>query len=186
MRRKSTMTTLIGLSGKLGTGKSTVALYLRQQHGFVEKSFAAPLKEAAAVCFGLTPAQMLNDDLKEVEVPYWGLTPRDIFQRFGTESMRNVFGHDFWVRRMFSDFDGNSRVVISDVRFENEAKAIRDRGGIVIHIKGPSRRASVTAGHVSESGIEYHSGDFILLNESTLDSMAHKVNQIVESEVKGS
>lgn len=78
--------------------------------------------------------------------PYWSkafgydLLPREVLQKFGTESMRNVFHDDIWVRSLMRRIEtsSHSKFVISDVRFQNEVAAIRQLGGIVIRIRrGP-------------------------------------------------
>lgn len=99
---------LIGLAGR-GTingeftstarvGKDEVARVLRDDLGFRTYSFALPLKQVAQVLFGLTEEQMWNDKLKNVVIDAWGLSPRTIFQRIGTEGGRHVFDEGMWAK----------------------------------------------------------------------------------------
>jgi hypothetical protein len=83
---------------------------------------------------------------------YWNLvklTPRMILQQFGTQGGRMVIHPNIWVNALFADFipripylatntwpDHQSKWIITDVRFpENEGKAVKDRGGLLIGIK---------------------------------------------------
>lgn len=99
---------LVGLAGR-GTidgqfastarvGKDEVARFLRDDLGFRTYSFALPLKQVSQVLFGLTEDQMWNDKMKNVVIDAWGLSPRKIFQRIGTEGGRLIFEEDMWAK----------------------------------------------------------------------------------------
>lgn len=99
---------LIGLAGR-GTlnckfvstarvGKDEVARVLRDDLGFRTYSFALPLKQVSQVLFGLTEDQMWDDKMKNVVIDTWGLSPRTIFQRIGTEGGRLIFDESMWAK----------------------------------------------------------------------------------------
>ena len=137
---------IIGLVGLIGSGKNACAEYLVNCYGFNKESFASGVKDAVAVIFGW-PRSMLEGDTiqsrawREQPDAYWSkkfareFSPREALQLMGTEAGRNVFHQDLWIhslmRRMERD-DGN--YVISDVRFPNEIKAIKEAGGINIRV----------------------------------------------------
>lgn len=139
---------LIGLSGRAGAGKTTVANYLVSK-GFTKDAYARTLKEAVSLVFGV-PMEILTGDLdaKNQVAPYWGLTYREIMQLFGTEACRATFGDNIWEKVLWNrhtllDYD----LVLDDVRFVNEGAAILSRGGMVIEVERPG----VTEGeHASE------------------------------------
>ena len=80
---------LIGICGHAGSGKDTVADYIRHAHDNTWKlAFAKPLKEAAAILFGIPLDAFTETDWKEVPDAYWDLTPRAAAQFFGTEMVR--------------------------------------------------------------------------------------------------
>jgi hypothetical protein len=116
---------LIGITGKARAGKDTVAKYLVRNYGFVSSSFALPLKRAAKEMFGLSDDEAFGDELKEVPIPFWwGLSPRAMFQKLGTEGGRILFGDDIWLKRwerFYLQYRDSAHVVVSDVRFDNEA-----------------------------------------------------------------
>jgi hypothetical protein len=182
---------LIGMTGVAGSGKSTVASWLERDFGFESRSFAAPLKESAAALLGCTVddlEQWKNDPgffvaVLKVDEYYTDMTVREFLQRYGTESHRDVFGPDFWVNQGMAGigFDYNSRgvpvypdIVWSDVRFPNEAAAIRKRAGRLIRIERPG--AGVPGNHVSEVPLP---AEVTLVNDGTLDELYQQVAEVV-------
>jgi hypothetical protein len=180
---------IIGLGHRARSGKDTFADYLVAKHGFTKLSFATPLKEAARDIFLLTDEQMYGS-LKEVVDPRWGRTPRDILQKLGTESVRDVFGQETWVQRCKFGMEPGKRYVIADVRFPNEADAIKAWGGYVLKIDRPSlppiKRAKLPwwkwiwntnaqgpyIGHPSETALlDYEGWDDVLVNDGTLETL---------------
>lgn len=83
-------------------GKDEVAKTL---DGFRTYSFALPLKQATQVLFGLTEEQMWDDRLKNIPIPAWGMSPRLLYQRLGTEGARNVFDPDMWAKQAMFVWD---------------------------------------------------------------------------------
>lgn len=172
------MRKLYGLAGKAGSGKDTAADILVRELGFAKYSFARPLKDAAACIFGLTDEQLYGDQ-KEVVDPFWGVTPRYILQQMGTEAMRMTFGSDIWtqVAERWLQRNPDENVVIADVRFENEARWVRDQGGIVVHIQRnfKSKLANDAQSHASEAGLRFVDGDWMLFNEGSRGDFEDKI-----------
>jgi hypothetical protein len=132
---------LIGIYGRAGSGKDTIAEYLYTHFKNVySKAFAEPLKAAAAIAFGIDPDIFNNRAFKEQTNPFWGVSPRQIAQFFGTEMFRDTapkllgveMGTNFWIHRLEGQLNGDlytyeegeycdgDTVVIPDVRFQNE------------------------------------------------------------------
>lgn len=183
------MSILIGLTGRAGCGKDTVAEHLEADYGFSTMSFAGPLKKTAATLFNLPDLYFHNRELKEKPLEDWdGLSPRHILQMLGTEAVRNTFGENFWIKRWLNEYSGvsiYSNVVVTDVRFNNEAQIIRDLGGIIVHIVRPGDRSlDLAAGkHASEVGIKLYPNDITMRNEGTLGNLSAKVDAMF-TEVK--
>lgn len=139
---------IIGFVGLIGAGKDTAADYLVNYHGFRRDSFANTLKDAVANVFGWDRI-LLEGRTKEArewreQVDTWwaerlgmpNLTPRWVLQYWGTEVVRNGFHDDMWIASLENKMrKTNDNIVISDVRFPNEIKAIHNAGGIVIRVK---------------------------------------------------
>lgn len=62
------------------------------------------------------------------------LTPRKLLQLVGTEGGRKIIHPNVWINATLSSYDSTKNWIITDVRFANEADAIRNAGGVVIRI----------------------------------------------------
>ena len=176
---------LIGLAGKAGAGKDTVADYLWEKEGAIKIAFADALRAAGTAIFGLGQCNFLDRDLKEAEVEYWGMTPRRMLQLLGTEATKPVFGDNIWLKRWFLSYFAvrdTDHVVVPDVRFDVEADAIRNLGGTIIHIVRPGAGLSGATGeHSSEAGVTPRAdGDMYLHNNGSIYDLGHKVDHLWE------
>ena len=139
---------LIGLIGLIDSGKGTVADELVNAYGFHRDSFASTLKDICAVLFNWDRA-MLEGNTSEgrterEQVDEWwskklnipNFTPRLALQLIGTDVFRNHFHKDVWMLSIRSRYNNNNKnVVISDVRFPNEVRMIREMDGIIIRVE---------------------------------------------------
>ena len=142
---------IIGVVGLIGSGKDTIADYLQNIHQFRRESFAHALKYAVAQIFGWD-RELLEGRTKESRAwreqvdTWWAnrlnmpqLTPRYVLQVWGTEVARVSFHDDIWIAALENKLrKTKDDVVISDCRFPNEIKSIKNAGGIVIRVvRGP-------------------------------------------------
>jgi hypothetical protein len=139
---------LVGILGFIGSGKGTAGEIL-QDMGFTSLSFASNLKDVAAIMFDW-PRHLLEGDTKESrewrEQPdeFWSkelgykISPRNVLQLLGTESVRDIFHKDFWILSLKKKMRYGQNYVITDVRFPNEMNFIHQQGGILIEVqRGP-------------------------------------------------
>ena len=141
---------IIGVCGFIGSGKDTIADYLTNFHGFRRESFANTLKDAVAQVFGWDRTMLEGRtkqarEWREQRDEWWSkrlnmdITPRYILQQWGTEVCRKGFHNDIWIASLENKLrNSKDDIVISDCRFPNEIKSIKDAGGIVIRVvRGP-------------------------------------------------
>jgi hypothetical protein len=141
---------IIGICGLIGAGKDTIADYLVNIHQFRRESFANTLKDAVSSVFGwnremLEGRTKQSREWREQRDEWWSnrlgmdITPRWVLQFWGTEVARRAFHDDIWIASLENKLRTSSDdIVISDCRFPNEIKAIKDAGGVVIRVvRGP-------------------------------------------------
>ena len=171
---------VIGLTGLARSGKDTAADVICSEFGYRRVAFAGPLKEAAAI--------LLNRSLEEVStgprdqvLPEFGFTIREFLQKLGTECLRRTFREDFWIVRAEQSIaqakaEGARGVVITDVRFDNEAAMVKNCGGRVLEVVRPGL---VRMDHASEKGVSSGYIDGVIHNDSTLAEFKERVAAIM-------
>ena len=173
---------LIGLAGLARSGKTTAAMHLASTHNFQTYAFADPLREGLMTLFNLTTRDF-DDEHKEQPVDWVGHSARELMQSLGTEWGRNQIHPDVWVWLAEQNLellgqinDTTSGFVISDLRFENEATFVREKGGLVIHLLRAD--APNVNPHISESGISIHDNDLVLHNDASIEDMTGQLDEI--------
>ncbi|MGZ6320423.1 MAG: deoxynucleotide monophosphate kinase family protein [Ktedonobacterales bacterium] len=161
---------IIGLAGNIGSGKTTAAKELCRL-GFERFRFAGPLKDMCRA-LGMTDEQV-DGALKEEPCDLLcGKTPRHAMQTLGTEWGRELIGEELWInawRHAISKTE--SPIVTDDLRFPNEASAVRAVGGIVVLVTRPGNAVQT---HTSEK-LDFDA-DLTIVNDRSLDKFLSKVN----------
>lgn len=173
---------LIGISGKKRSGKDTFYNVLFQCCPQYEcKKFADNLKEICSILTGKPISYFYNHYYYDTKLEEWGLNIREIQQKVGTEIFRNNFDKDVWIKSLFSEYSpAFSKWVITDVRFPNEAEAIKNKGGILIRINRPELANDDK--HDSETSLDdYQDWDYVITNDGTLDEYGEKIIEIVKA-----
>ena len=161
---------LIGITGRARAGKDTAARYLAEQFNMAHRAFAHPLKLITSVLAGEPLGNFHDDVLKEQHCPALGMTRRKAMQLVGTEMVRKHFGPDVWSRLLIDKWrsHGCPPTVVSDVRFNNEAQAIRAAGGVIVRITRPGEGlVGEAATHESEQGVSNYLVDFDIPNNGS-------------------
>lgn len=172
---------LIGIAGPAQVGKSTLSNEFRRLidfrgGDFHEKPFAGPLKAMLAAA-GVS----IRERDKNVVDARFGVSPRILMQTLGTEWGRKI-NPDCWLNVWRSQLPQTGLVVVPDVRFENEAQAIRDLGGILIHVTRPVTADMLEVpAHASEAGIKRQKGDIIFRNDRGIEKMAQLAASILDN-----
>ena len=138
---------IIGLLGRMNSGKGAIADELVDSYGFRQDSYAATLKDITALLFNWERDMLTGDTIQSrserEQIDHWwseqlgieNFTPRLALQLIGTDVFRNNFHKDIWMLSVMNRYKDNEHVVISDCRFPNEVQAIRELGGRVIRVE---------------------------------------------------
>ena len=167
---------IIGLSGYARSGKDTVAELLCLNYAFKRVAFADPIREAILT---LNPKiDSITHVSHRVEDYGWEVAKQEpeirrLLQVMGTEVGRKMFGQNVWIDMAFKQAEGIERLVIADVRFPNEADAIKARGGIVWRINRHGLNA--INHHASESAMNNYMFDHVIYNDGSLEELSDEV-----------
>ena len=142
---------------------------------FIKLAFGDPLKKAIQSIFSFEDEQLWGNR-KEIIDEFWNVSPRDVMQFVGTECFRKTFGEKYnhignkiWIMVMKKNIDkllasGVRKIIISDLRFQNEEQFIRKLGGIVIRV---NRNIPYDHDdHISENMIDKLRVDHIVQNDN--------------------
>lgn len=152
--------------------------------------------------------ELLNEEGYSKARVLW--TYRELLQKLGTETMRDVIHTNVWINALFADYkftmsDGwqpsyhnpdNSgghqpaepifpNWIITDCRFRNEAKAIEDRGGFIIRVnRNPVKGDVWKIGdeHPSETSLDNYKFKYVIENDGTIEELVKKVSNILIKE----
>jgi hypothetical protein len=174
----------IALCGLAGSGKSTAADHLVRTHRFVRLSYASPIKRMVrsllveAGAGFIEAVEMVDGKLKELPTPFLcGHSPRYALQSLGTEWGRDIIAPDLWRRILLNKVRkfGTHPVVVDDLRFPNEAQALRAEGFLIIRI---IRTNSWTeSAHSSEQ--QEFPVDITLTNDGLVSDLYAKIDRFV-------
>lgn len=175
---------MIGLCGKAGAGKDTVAQILIKHRGFTRYAFADAVRDAAEATNPLvltsnggdherltTVIDRIGWDRAKREVP----EARRLLQVIGTEVGRQILGENCWVdivNRKIKEDDSNNPI-ITDLRFENEQQYVQKKYGFIVQITRPDNPDSIAATHASEQFVP--TPDFVINNDGSLETLEKQV-----------
>lgn len=178
---------IIGFGCTAQVGKDTAANYLLGKYpGLAERvGFADKVKEVARSLFGLNEEQLYGPAaVKEATDTRYDITPREILQGIG-QKMREIY-EPVWVDAVFNvtipelEKAGRNLVLISDVRYPNEADKIHEHGGIVVKVERSLGGTSVGANHSSETSMRnYKNFDYVLENNGSLQDYYWKLDKLM-------
>lgn len=174
---------IIGLSGYAGSGKDTVAKILVEDYGYKRIAFADPIRDAVYILNPIVKEEFRVQGL--VDAYGWDVAKneypevRRLLQVFGSELGREKFGNAFWVNQaLFGISNADSNIVITDVRFPNEASAIKMyEKAQVWRVTRPGVQPVNT--HVSETALDSFSFDHTIVNDAGLTDLQQTIKLLL-------
>jgi hypothetical protein len=188
---------LIGICGAAGSGKDTLAEGLAAIDVYFVYHFADPIKNALNAMFGWGPAHWMNREWKEQKLDFLPqVSPRQLAQTLGTEWGREIIDRHIWLKiaqQKWKRIAGTATVntksngeiaamgmIIPDVRFENEAKWIKEAGGILFKVHRPG--IEPVAQHASEQADLTDWIDYTILNDGPPSQMISNARELIWQE----
>ncbi len=179
---------LFAFSGFKNSGKDTAAKVLIEEYGFTKVAFADALREALLILDPLVGYIQYDMEIHESRLSYvienngWDWAKNNIpevrrlMQVFGTEVGRTLLGEDVWVdilsKKIPDVRNPESRYVITDCRFPNEAQFVHTNLGDICWITRPDVRSD---GHKSESDEIINVADYFFANDTTIEELQEDI-----------
>lgn len=171
---------IIGIHGFKQSGKDTLADLLVREFGFTKIAFADKLKETLHLIFNVPKDKLWGSDedkqsLTEVrwsdfskiqrddKIDSTFLSIRELMQIFATEVCRSEMP-GIWYQ--FLDLKRSDKLIVSDVRFQNEADFLKSKGAFLFKVNRPAISGGI---HASEAGLHDDLMDDIYLNDKSLE-----------------
>ena len=181
----------IGLAGKRGSGKDTVAAYLVERYGYTRVAFADRVRDAALALDPYVAVDAEGQPVRlshMVDVQGWNQAKqheevRRVLQRIGDEAGRQIHGTYTWINHALEkikDIDGP--IVFSDVRYPNEIDELRTLGFVIVQIYRPTKhqRQDLVDLHPSETDLRARC-DEMIFNDGSIEELYVRVDQLLES-----
>lgn len=171
---------VVGICGRLNSGKNAAAKIFHDHGGFSEMALADPIKDILHKYFRVPKEELWGPSETRTE------RTRKMLQVLGTDFGR-AFYPTVWVDYLADRLDSmtdHSRVVVTDVRFPNEAELIIAKGGYLIKVVRPSvSRVTEENTHESEMQVDAIPDDMfrrIIMNDSTLPAFKKRVLKVMK------
>ena len=177
--------TRIALSGKAGSGKTTLAKRLTAEFGFQRMSFASRLRKELAELLDISEAEF------EIDKARW----RGLMQEWG--AARRYQSEGYWVRRLLLrvPVDRSKCLVVDDLRYQNEAQTLKRERFVLVRLvmetsesvsyllggDMPPDVARVAVTHPSETDLDNYDGFDIRIDAPRSRSLDDIYAELVEA-----
>lgn len=144
------------------------------------RGFADKLKKAASIITGESLHKFYDVTIKDTVMPIFNgrYTYRSFLQKLATEACRDNLHNDIWVDALLQKYTGLENLVIYDLRFDNEARRIRELDGFIIKLEG--RNSENKNDHVSERGIANGWVDVTIKNDMDKETLYNQLTQVLK------
>lgn len=171
---------VIGLSGYARAGKDIVGQALVKR-GWTRVSFGDQIRIAL---YALNPLVSESKRLVEVVDQYGWETAktafpeiRELLQRMGAEVGRDFIGEDTWINLALKNLTDGSKIVVTDCRWPNEAKTIKNMGGQMWRVEREGTKPANS--HKGEVALDDFPFDMIFHNDSSISNLDLQVGNVL-------
>lgn len=159
---------ILGITGFKDSGKDTTGNILVDNYDFEKFSFADSLKDVLSAIFGWD-RDLLEGNTKESrewreQIDHWWakelgipeFTPRFAMQNIGTNVLREKFHDKIWISSLKNKIinSKSNKIVVTDIRFPNEAKLIRDLDGKLVSVSRGKKPDWYSIAHIANLGVD--------------------------------
>ena len=174
---------IVGVSGHMGAGKTTVAKHIAEQNDLREDSFAYSLRLVMNAITGIPIEETYSVEDKNKMIPLFNVTRGRFLQDIGMVFRK--YDENTWVKSVHLRWlaRGKDHVILDDVRFDNEVAFIEANKGVVLRLErdpvdnGDTRDKQ----HPSETCLDNHPFSHVIQNDGTLDELKQKADDFAHT-----
>jgi hypothetical protein len=174
---------IIALSGRMGVGKDTIADYLVSNYGFVKIAFADSLKRVINELFGVPLDVLYDSEKKNIHYPLINCTPRELLRSVGealnTLRISQLPPFIFNARAKLHELSYGERVVISDLRTNEEEEFLKAEGALFWRVK--RQELQFFDEHPTETSHQAFGFHTIIENDSSLPELYSKIDSAISN-----
>lgn len=194
---------ILAFSGHIGSGKDTAAMIsakiLFEKFGQVcteKHAFADGVRECVQLMTGYKMSvehfefysniiYTYNQTQKNIYLKEWGMTVGQMLQKLGTDAIRDNFHRDAWILTLNSKLRNTSNhVVITDLRFPNEAESLKNTNAVLIRLEGDPARIREQSNrdltHASEISLDDYNGfDYVIKTTPNINDLEYSLKNII-------
>lgn len=178
----------LAIAGKSKSGKDTTAKEIKNAltgYNVEINSFADPIKKICSIMFPQVPQQHLfgASELRESPIEGLNVTVRTVLTEVG--KLGRQYDKNCWLSAAIKKFDRGdvhdvSVGIISDLRFKNEMKALKEGGFLIARVYREGLTSTST--DISELDLDDvgdEEFDFIIHNDKDIDHLRHQIEPIL-------
>lgn len=181
---------IIGICGKPGAGKDTIANILLEEYAFKKAEFKTPMNTIVKAVFAVPDQYIFDRVERENPIPGWDdLTVRKILQQTGT-IFRDAFGPDIWAKSLWARImsENHDKWAISDVRTPEDISFIKTQAKasgmecVLVKVIRPGYGATTSGGYPNHKLESYElDSDFLVNNDGSIDELRVKIVGILKT-----
>lgn len=180
---------IIGLGHQKRTGKDTLCEALLYAYRMADQdasrvAFGDSLKNVCRLLYGwagLHNGYYYNlpecEHEREIVLPAIGKTPRQIWIEVGNK-LRDVYA-ETWIQHALRSDHLSEVLIIPDVRYPNEAQAIKKAGGVLVKVDRPGLPEPTDVADTALSGFD--GWDFQFQNTGTLEDLKSQAKLLMNA-----
>lgn len=175
---------IIGLGGYAGAGKDTAADYMSALYGFEVVHFTDDIVQILSRIDPIVDGELrfaeatmlYGYDSCKAKFPEY----RELLQRAGTEWGREYENESYWIHRLFNRLSPQGNYVIPQIRFRNEALAVKGwcDGGHVWKVVRPG--VGPVNDHISDNCLEKIPWDGTIMNDDGITELFRGVDTLMD------
>ena len=179
---------IVAFGYQAGVGKNTCGEILQKSIPYsILDSIAHKLKDVCHDLYGWAGLHHgdyyeMHREEKSIVLPKIGLSPREIWVKFGTLVAREVY-HSTWIDYLIKNYENKhvNTLILTDLRFLDEFEILKERGTFCVLVKSPERVEDNEIIRIAENPeMENMPWDYTIRNDGSIGDLRNKISDLLK------